>query len=252
MADLDLDAIRDRCDEVGRPTGDWRTWADRLAASQADVPALVDELERLRQHVDDQQELADQFVNDLLEFAPDHYDDDVAAEAIALRYLRDLEAEVGPLRAERTCLHDALYAISVALGLQDVPTLVAEVERLRSVLGTLKPALDEHVAEVERLQAAVALHRPLTTLIGIERCAECGRRWLRPGTNVYSDAADALDAVAELQAEARRLRAAVALHQPVESPLDADGEHCAERCAECDADWPCPTIRTASGEDDRG
>jgi hypothetical protein len=40
-----------------------------------------------------------EFVNDLLENAPGEYDDDAAASAIAVKYVRDLEAERDLLRA---------------------------------------------------------------------------------------------------------------------------------------------------------
>lgn len=59
-------------------------------------------------------------------------------------------------------------------GSDGVPVDVWDSYRLAAKSVGDVPAL---VAEVERLRAAVALHRPLTTLIGIERCAECGRRW---------------------------------------------------------------------------
>lgn len=46
---------------------------------------------------------ADEFVNELLENAPDSWDDDVAAEAIAVDYVRHLEAEV--MKTKSLCLH---------------------------------------------------------------------------------------------------------------------------------------------------
>jgi hypothetical protein len=41
-----------------------------------------------------------EFINQLLENAPDDYDDDASASAIAVKYVRDLEAEVMRLRAQ--------------------------------------------------------------------------------------------------------------------------------------------------------
>lgn len=41
-----------------------------------------------------------EFINELLENAPDDYDDDASGSAIAVKYVRDLEAEVKRLRAE--------------------------------------------------------------------------------------------------------------------------------------------------------
>lgn len=45
---MDLEAIKARAAAVTEQTGDWREWARRLGESQADVPALVAEIERLR------------------------------------------------------------------------------------------------------------------------------------------------------------------------------------------------------------
>jgi hypothetical protein len=47
MSDLDLDAIRRRYEHSGEQAPDSTTWANRLFASSADVPALLAEVERL-------------------------------------------------------------------------------------------------------------------------------------------------------------------------------------------------------------
>lgn len=44
----------------------------------------------------------DLFVNEILEFAPDEWDEDAAAEHIAIKYVRHLESEVKRLGGKLT------------------------------------------------------------------------------------------------------------------------------------------------------
>jgi hypothetical protein len=87
-AELDLDTVKGRA-EYALVAG-----FDTHMVDTRQVLALVAEVKRLRVAAADEQERADEFVNQLLEHAPDHYDGDEAAEDIALRYVRDIEAAV--------------------------------------------------------------------------------------------------------------------------------------------------------------
>jgi hypothetical protein len=59
------------------------------------------------------------FVNELLDDAPDCYDGDESAEDIALRYVRDLERIRDYLRYGRTADMDGLYNAMLANGIAD-------------------------------------------------------------------------------------------------------------------------------------
>lgn len=73
-------------------------------------------IDRLIERIQREDELQADFVNDLLEQAPEHYDDDMAGEPIALRYLRDLEAVVvalGPVLDLWACDHVPRLGVKV-------------------------------------------------------------------------------------------------------------------------------------------
>lgn len=99
-----------------------------------------DRVHRVATALQNEEDRQSEFVNDLLEQAPEHYDDDVAAEAIALRYLRDLEAIVTALRpvmALWACDHTPRLGVTVD----------PECARCRS-MGPLREALATVSGEV--------------------------------------------------------------------------------------------------------
>lgn len=91
------------------------------------VSDLTSTIRRLRSMLATEQEQRCEFVNDLLEHAPEHYDDDEAAEAIALRYVRDLEAHV--------------------LALPELHTAIKRVLAAAECPGSSNPAMAMHCAE---------------------------------------------------------------------------------------------------------
>ncbi len=71
-----------------------RMTADPLEIALADLGRSGVHLESLRSQLRQAEESADEFVNAILDQAPEEWDDDVAAEAIAVDFVTHLIAEV--------------------------------------------------------------------------------------------------------------------------------------------------------------